>query len=182
MKQYQFREQCPKRTFKGHFKNYRRYKDELAKDFNHHCGYTHCCDKYFGGIKTFQIDHFKPCSFYPQLKNEYNNLVYCCSSVNRLKSNDDNSNYLDPCSEDYNIHFGRRHDGRIYGKTKEGEYMVRKLSLNLSLYAIFWNLERLDLRISLLEQKEKDNPELCEITNKCFRLFRSYLNRASGLL
>ena len=99
-----------------------------------------------------------------------------------MKSNDDNSNYLDPCSEDYNIHFGRRHDGRIYGKTKEGEYMVRKLSLNLSLYAIFWNLERLDLRISLLEQKEKDNPELCEITNKCFRLFRSYLNRASGLL
>ena len=167
MKLYQFRDQSPKRTFKGHYKDYRRYKYKLAEDFNHHCGYSHCCDKFFGGIKTFQIDHLRPRASYPHLKNDYSNLVYCCSYVNRLKSNDDNSNYLDPCSEDYNYHFGRLYDGRIFGKTREGEYMVRTLSLNLSRYAIFWNLERLGQRISLLKQKEKKHPELGGLINEC---------------
>lgn len=181
MKRYQFRDKTPERTFKGYYKDYHRYKGKLAEDFNHHCGYTHCCDVYFGGMRAFQIDHFKPRSCYPALESDYNNLVYCCSYVNRLKSNADNPYYLDPCAEDYNFHFGRLYDGRIYGKTEQGKYMVRTLSLNLSRYAIFWNLERLDHRISLLEQKENDNPELSELINECCRRYRSFQKRAFEL-
>lgn len=68
MKQYLFREQHPQRTYKGHYSDYHKYKEHLASDFNHHCGYTHCTDRWFGGMRTFQIDHFKPHSKYPKLK------------------------------------------------------------------------------------------------------------------
>ena len=122
MKQYLFREQHPQRTYKGHYSDYHKYKEHLASDFNHHCGYTHCTDRWFGGMRTFQIDHFKPHSKYPKLKTEYSNLVYCCSYVNRLKSDDDNAKHLDPCNEDYNIHFERNYDGRISGKTESGKF------------------------------------------------------------
>lgn len=37
---------------------------------------------------NFQIDHFKPISKYPELERNYKNLVYCCSYVNRAKSDD----------------------------------------------------------------------------------------------
>lgn len=91
-----FRIMAPKRTCTKNRANYNAYKTFLAEDFNHRCGYTDCSDYWFGGKRTFQIDHFKPESKYPELKNEYSNLVYCCSYVNRAKWDDDNPNYLDP--------------------------------------------------------------------------------------
>lgn len=174
MKQYLFREHHPKRTFEGHYNDYHRYKEYLADDFNHHCGYTHCTDRWFGGMKTFQIDHFKPHSKYPALKTEYSNLVYCCSYVNRLKSNDYSSKYLDPCDENYNMHFERSYDGRIFGKTECGKFMAQKLSLNLSRYAIAWNIERLEKRIKILQEKAVEYPELKEVTDMMHRLYFDY--------
>lgn len=174
MKQYDFREQRPQRTFMRHYTDYHKYKEHLALDFNHRCGYTNCVDRWFGGQRTFQIDHFKPHSVYPNLKTEYGNLVYCCSYVNRLKSNDDDVKYLDPCNEDYNIHFGRSHDGRIYGKTTCGKFMTQKLSLNLARYALIWNIERLERCINLLKEKEEQYPELKELKDEMCRLYFDY--------
>ena len=125
-------------------------------------------------MRTFQIDHFKPYSKYPELETEYGNLVYCCSYVNRLKSNDDNTKHLDPCDEDYNEHFFRNFDGRISGKTECGKFMTQKLSLNLSRYAIIWNIERLEQRIKLLKSKEKEYPQLKETVDAMCRLYFDY--------
>ena len=160
MENYQFRDLSPKRTCTRNYSDYHKYKKYLAEDFNHRCGYTNCIDKLLGGQRNFQIDHFKPRTKYPELKTEYSNLVYCCSYVNRLKSDDDDPRYLDPCDEDYNQHFGRISDGTIFGKTDSGKFMTQKLSLNLSRYAIIWNLERLEKRINLLKEKKKEHPEL----------------------
>ena len=172
MENYQFRDLSPKRTCTKKYSDYHDYKKYLDEDFNHHCGYTHCIDKWLGGPRTFQIDHFKPHSKFPVLKNEYSNLVYCCSYVNRLKSDDDDSRYLDPCDEDYNQHFGRISDGTIFGKTDSGKFMTQKLSLNLSRYAIIWNLERLEERINLLKEKKKEHPELKDtISELCTSYF-----------
>ncbi len=181
MKQYLFREQHPQRTYKGHYSDYHKYKEHLASDFNHHCGYTHCTDRWFGGMRTFQIDHFKSHSKYPKLKTEYSNLVYCCSYVNRLKSDDDNAKHLDPCNEDYNIHFERNYDGRISGKTESGKFMVRKLSLNLCRYAIVWNIERLEKRIKLLKEKERKYPELKGVGDAMCRLYFDYTQHLFSL-
>ena len=57
-----FRIKMPVRTFKGYYSDYHRYKNKLAEDFSHKCGYTDCSDHWFGGARTFQIDHFLPAS------------------------------------------------------------------------------------------------------------------------
>lgn len=152
-----FRIMAPKRTCTKNRANYNAYKTFLAEDFNHRCGYTDCSDYWFGGKRTFQIDHFKPESKYPELKNEYSNLVYCCSYVNRAKWDDDNPNYLDPCDVDFNLHFERDDKGFIKAKTPQGQYMAEHLNLGLFRYAICWNLDRLEKRMKFFEEKVNQN-------------------------
>ncbi len=156
-----FRNISPKRTCTKKRSKYNAYKPFLAEDFNHKCGYTDCSDYWFGGQRCFQIDHFKPKEKYPLLVNEYSNLVYCCSYVNRAKWDDDNANYLDPCSVDYNKHFERDNRGFITAISTQAQYMVDHLQLNLFRYAICWNLDRLREKINILKKvattsEEKD--------------------------
>ena len=119
-----FRTEQPERNCDKKYYDYKRYKSNLAIDFHQKCGYTDCSHRWFGGQRTFQIDHLKPCSKYPELKTEYSNLVYCCSYVNRAKSEDDSPNYLDPCETDYNEHFERDDRGFIVPKTNRGGICV----------------------------------------------------------
>lgn len=148
-----FRQEVPKRTYKGVTKtNYRDYKSHLAKDFNNKCGYTDCSDFWFGGSNNFHIDHFIPWkknTNKPGLKTDYNNLVYCCSLVNILKS-DKEGDFLDPCINDYNKHFDRNDNGDILPKSKEGEFMYNEMKLYMSRYAIIWKLDQLKSRIDQL--------------------------------
>lgn len=146
-----FRATPPKRTCTYVYSNYRQYKPHLREDFQKRCGYTNCSDFWFGGKRTFHIDHFKPKSKYPLLETEYRNLVYCCSYVNILKS-DDEGDYLDPCDEDYNEHFERDNNGNIIPKSKSSgaNYMYYKLKLYLKRYQIIWILDELSKKIDVL--------------------------------
>ena len=174
---YPFRTIAPKRTYTGEEKPYQSHKSQLAADFHHHCGYTDCTDVWFGGQRTFQIDHFKPWKKHKEHKallNDYHNLVYCCSYVNRAKSDDDNSNYLDPCDVDYNLHFERDETGTIVGKTSQGQYMVNKLHLNLQRYAIIWNLERLTKAIDKLKVVAHKMPELSPLLHQLEDMYYDY--------
>lgn len=148
-----FRDISPKRTCTKSFSNYRSYKNYLAKDFNNRCGYTNCSDFWFGGAKTFHIDHFKPLKNHPELKTEYSNLVYCCSYANILKS-DDEGLYLDPCNVDYNAHFERDFEGNIIPRkdSEEANYMYSKLKLYLKRYRIIW---KLDVLLAKMDELEK---------------------------
>ena len=143
----------PIREYDGNeLKNYRKYKPHLRKDFKNKCGYTNCLDDWFGGTITFQIDHFLPQSKHPKLKTKYSNLIYCCSYVNRAKSNDE-GNYLDPCDEDYNEHFYRNDKGEIIPVTTSAKavYMHKKLKLYLKRYSIIWTLEQLEQKMEALK-------------------------------
>ncbi len=158
-----FRIKRPERTCTKTYASYRSFKPYLAEDFNKRCGYTDCPDFWFGGKNTFHIDHFKPFSKNPHLETDYSNLVYCCSYVNILKS-DDEGDYLDPCDIDFNEHFERDTDGSIIPKenSKEANYMFSKLQLNLSRYSFIWKLEGIYER--LLKLKEQiHNPKNAEI-------------------
>ncbi len=150
-----FREISPSRNCTKVFSNYRRYKPYISEDFNHRCGYTDCSDFWFGGSNTFHIDHFKPWKKYPELKTDYSNLVYCCSYVNILKSDDEGS-YIEPCDIDYNAHFERDDNGNIIPKTVEAEYMYSKLKLFLKRYQIIWKLDQLLLSMKKLQTAIKD--------------------------
>lgn len=175
---YPFRTDRPKRNCKKKYSDYTKYKSNLAEDFHQKCGYTDCSHRWFGGQRTFQIDHLKPWSKYPDLKTEYSNLVYCCSYVNRAKWDDDSPNYLDPCDVDYNDHFERNERGYIVGKTKQGKYMVEHMQLHLFRYAIIWNLDRLRDRINMLRalkvRTQEVNNLLSELLEKYFE-YNEYL-------
>lgn len=152
-----FRDIPPSRKCTKTFSNYRSFKPFIAVDFNKKCGYTDCSDFWFGGTNTFHIDHFKPWKKYPKLKTNYSNLVYCCSYVNILKSDDDGS-YLDPCDVDYNAHFERDNNGNIIPKntSSEAKYMYSKLKLYLKRYQIIWKLDQLLLSMKKLQDAIKE--------------------------
>lgn len=143
---YLFRKSHPVRTYSGKVKkNYRDYKSDLAADFKNRCGYTDCSDRWFGGKSSFHIDHFIPWKHNPnKLKTDYANLVYSCSYVNILKSNDQ-GNYLDPCQVDFNQHFFRSTSGEIHPHpdSKQAVYMHQRLKLNTKRYQIIWMLDQL---------------------------------------
>lgn len=154
-----FRYNSPIRTCTKTYANYRSFKKDLKKDFNDRCGYTDCPDFWFGGKNNFHIDHFKPFSRKPHLKTDYSNLVYCCSYVNILKSNDDEGDYIDPCNVDFNDHFERDNGGGIIPKStsKEANYMYSKLQLGLFRYKIIWKLDEIFNHLIKL-QAEIRNP------------------------
>lgn len=160
-----FRQISPKRTCTKTYSSYRKYKSYLATDFNSRCGYTDCPDFWFGGKNTFHIDHFKPISKNPELATDYKNLVYCCSYVNILKS-DDEGDYLDPCDIDFNKHFERDSDGSIIPKdtSQEAKYMYSKLQLNLSRYKLIWKLDEIYQRLLKLK-KQINDPKNKKIKN-----------------
>lgn len=145
MNRIPFRKETPKRSCEDKFSSYRKYKGALIKDFNRRCGYTDCPDRWFGGENTFHIDHFKPRKKYPDLETEYSNLVYACSYINILKSDDDSTHYLDPCEEDYNYHFYRDKSGKICPNpsSEKAKYMHTKLKLGLMRYQAIWLLEEI---------------------------------------
>jgi hypothetical protein len=153
----QFRENHPSRQYKGNYANYRSYKPHLAADFSNRCGYTDCPDFWFGGTNNFHIDHFIPWKTYPdtpKLKTDYQNLIYCCSYVNILKSNDE-GDYIDPCNEDFNNHFSRDDLGNIIPNPQsvQAKYMYKKLRLFMRRYQIIWMLDSLFTKLSLLKRK-----------------------------
>jgi len=173
----QFRNKSPKRTCTKKKSRYNAYKEELAKDFNHRCGYTDCQDRWLLGSRNFHIDHLKPKSKYPALENEYSNLVYCCSYVNLAKGDDDSLMYLDPCDIDYNEHFERDDDGTIVPKTPEAHYMYSHLKLYLKRYSVIWILEQISQRIDKLRQYQKTGEHkdlLTELLNELQGEFYTY--------
>lgn len=164
---YPFRIAQPQRTCNVKYSNYRQYKSFLASDFNNRCGYTDCNDFWFGGKNNFHIDHFIPWkgkSNAEQLKCDYQNLVYCCSYVNIVKSNDEGS-YLDPCNVDLNDHFYRDKLGCIFPRktSLSAIYMYDKLRLYLKRYQIIWMLDQLEDRMNKLYALE----ESVELSEDC---------------
>lgn len=180
-----FRNDEPQRTCKKIFANYRSFKPYLRKDFIMKCGYTDCSDFWFGGSKTFHIDHFKPKSKFPALETSYSNLVYCCSYVNVLKSDDENE-YLDPCDVNYNEHFERDIEGNIFAiqASKTAVYMHKKLKMFLKRYQIIWMLDKLIEKIDLLGEVIEKNANVSdEIKNEYINLniefhkYRKFLSK-----
>jgi hypothetical protein len=181
----EFRKISPVRTCNKVFNDYRKYKPYLREDFNKRCGYVNCGDFWFGGPRTFHIDHFKPKSKFPALATTYSNLVYCCSYVNILKSDDDEE-YLDPCDTNYNEHFGRDAEGNIYPKKEsdKAQYMFRKLKMYLKRYQIIWLLDELTQRIDELDKIMNDSVHISDEVkeayfdiNREFHKYRRYLSQ-----
>lgn len=173
-----FRKKNPVRTCTQVYKDYKSFKEDLVKDFNNRCGYTDCPDFWFGGSRTFHIDHFKPHSKYPELKTSYSNLVYSCSYVNIAKSDIDNQHFLDPCDNDYNEHFRRNSNGSIIPISVEARIMYNELKLYLIRYQVIWMLDEIKGKLDKLIEINDNNPsqEASDMIVDLTKYFIQYLD------
>ena len=64
----------------------RAVKDSLKIDFKRKC---YLCEEV---TRHFEVDHFYPQIFYPDLINNYSNLFYCCQKCNKIKPKKINTN------------------------------------------------------------------------------------------
>lgn len=113
---------------------YGEYLDILKEDFGDICGY--CGKSEYVTKNTFEIDHFIPKKYAPELEEDYSNLVYSCYECNRKKSSKwpsknkdiqfvEGAGFIDPVSKEYDEHLERDIYGNIVGKTAAGQYMVQ---------------------------------------------------------
>jgi uncharacterized protein (TIGR02646 family) len=159
---------------------YRHYRDDLRQDFIQACGYCGDDDER-ADPSTFHIDHFAPKKQFPELELAYANLVYACRFCNVGKSNhwigsdpktpnDGIRGFVDPCSDDYDVHLGRDAGGRIVGKTVLGQYVIRRLHLHLLRHELLWRARRarslrdeIDVLINAYEARGKPLPDYASL-------------------
>jgi uncharacterized protein (TIGR02646 family) len=155
---------------------YRLYRNDLRQDFVGACGY---CGDDDGRAdpSTFHIDHFAPKKLFPDFELTYENLVYACRFCNVSKSDhwigndpkvphNGSQGFVDPCSDDFDVHLGRDADGRIVAKTGLGSYIVRRLKLSLIRHELLWRArkaralqEDVDILIEKFNESGKALPE-----------------------
>ncbi|WP_375199891.1 HNH endonuclease [Lysinibacillus sp. RS11] len=149
-------------------------KKRLAVDFYNKCGYCGDHDIYSGGYNVYHVEHFAPKEKFGELEFTYDNLLYSCPYCNIAKSNKwigktskeavvGNKGFVDPCTDEYDIHLGRDIDGKIIYKTSLGQYIHEELKLYLKRHEILFNLEKIRMKRKALKEKiefrEKNNQD-----------------------
>lgn len=141
----------PQRSYTGiMWRTNRENKKRLINDFEHRCAYCDDLDKYGGGSKVYHVEHFAPKEKFPELKFQYDNLLYACPFCNISKSNKwpsdsstvavvGNKGFIDPCTYEYEKHLGRHTSGEIYYKTALGKYMFYEMKLYLQRHQLIYN-------------------------------------------
>lgn len=169
---------------------YTLYRDDIRQDFFHACGYCGDTDER-ADRSTFHIDHFAPKKLFPELELAYGDLVYACRFCNISKSdhwisddpkvpNNGSEGFVDPCSDDYDVHLGRDVVGRIVPKTALGDYIIHRLKLHLIRHELLWRARRAralrDEIQSLIEEykaRGKPLPEYSSLLERFFELTKS---------
>jgi uncharacterized protein (TIGR02646 family) len=168
---------------------HREHREDLRIDFKKRCGYCNSFD-------TFRFAYFETDHFIPQNKDkkpfltiktntDYSNLVYACKSCNNAKSNKwpsndenvpniNNEGFIDPCDDDYNNHFERKPDGKIYYKTKLGEWKYNNLKLYKPQHEILWKIEQLQNMISEIKAMRQLSPKNEALKDLYISVYESY--------
>lgn len=128
----------PKYIRKKRYHNYhsKSCKKYLRIDFQYECAYcgTHEAES-IHGLKSFEIDHFRPRSKFkndPTIHN-YENLYYSCQICNGEKSDDWKGQLLNPCSDEIFVeHIKEEMDEKfkLIPNTVEGTDYIKILKLN----------------------------------------------------
>lgn len=120
--------------------NYDVWKELLSEEGFRQCVYCSLDENIGGGIKYFEIEHYKPKSKFAALAKEYSNLFYACAICNGFKGNDWNdvdtlnlslAMYPNPSVTDYSTLFTvDLNSGYISGKHTASIYVLTRLYLN----------------------------------------------------
>ncbi len=173
MKYKKFRDFKITRNCKKKYKTYSRYKENLKEDFKSRCAYCNMPDNIIAP-EPFEIDHFIPQNAFenikPELKYEYDNLMYSCPKCNGNKSDKykgdinngkiENEFFYNPVEIDYNEIFYRNEYGGISSEDKKGNEMILTLNLYNPIHNFAWIID------SIEEVEEKIDEEMDKIKDK----------------
>lgn len=133
--------------------NYKNYIPRLREDFKRICGY---CGKHEEvTTRGFEPDHFVPFRIDQSRNLDYSNLVYACFTCNRKKSgkwptedknkpNDGKVGFVDPATDEYDEHVGRKNNGCIEFYTDIGQYMCEDVfKFNIRPIEEIWRITEL---------------------------------------
>lgn len=134
----------------------------LEEDFGGLCGY---CGK--NGIslrERFHVDHFVPQTRDKSRVKDYSNFVWSCPKCNLIKSDQwptediavpfrGNIGFVDPASDDFDLHLFRNENGRIEGQTELGAQICRLLNFHLRRTELFWKVDQLQKQIEQMRKK-----------------------------
>lgn len=103
----------------------------VRRAYNFACGYCGVREKDAGS--ELELDHFKPRR--SSGGDELENLVYCCTTCNRLKgdfwaASATDKRLLHPKRDDLTGHLRQETDGLFTALTKTGEFHLSRLRLN----------------------------------------------------
>jgi hypothetical protein len=128
------------RTVQPEKGKYSDWKPILAFEGKNQCVYCSIHQNYFGGIRNFHVEHYRPKSKFPLLKDKIQNLYYSCPVCNTFKGDDwyekDLTNlneiiYPNPSITNYfDLFEVNLITFEIRGKYISSNYMVEKLALN----------------------------------------------------
>lgn len=123
--------------FPPFFRDYKKYKPFLQKEFDNRCVYCLINEAELSGSEAFHIDHYRPLSKFPDEACSYTNLYYSCRRCNRFKGDFWPSLFdrllskfiINPCDHDPEEHFDR---SEIYWKERSetGKWNIDRLRLN----------------------------------------------------
>lgn len=115
---------------------YGEYREVLRDDFYYSCGYCTLSECEAQGL-TFEIDHYEPVALRPDLKNDYENLIYSCDECNSRKSDltpppaarEAGFEFFRPDKHSWEDHF-KSDETRVNGASPVGEFSTEMLDLN----------------------------------------------------
>jgi uncharacterized protein (TIGR02646 family) len=136
---------------------YRKYRDYVRSDFEERCAYCLIKELFAGGPESFELDHFRPKSLFPESEFDFYNLYYSCHPCNNIKHDkwpsrrlqDQGKVFVDLCVEDFEAHFQEQPDGSWKGITPAAAYTIDELRLNRSHLV---KLRKLIAQLSFLEE------------------------------
>ena len=119
--------------------SYSDWKQEIATDCGKRCVYCGIRQCRYYGLDPYHVEHFKPKSKFPDLKNEIKNLFLACAVCNRFKGSDwieeghvafEIGEYASPADNDFNELFSVDQSFSVSSVEPIGTYMIVKLFLN----------------------------------------------------
>ncbi|EDY16037.1 HNH endonuclease [Chthoniobacter flavus Ellin428] len=109
------------------WKDYGRYRQWLRDEFCFRCVYCLMREQWVDMRRGFQIDHFVARKIRPDLKADYDNLIYLCPSCNNLKRA---SRLPDPCHVALAQCLRFKGDGNVEALNADGEMIIETLELD----------------------------------------------------
>ncbi len=163
-------------------RNYQEYKPELRMEFDYSCCWCDISEFEAGGVQSLSVEHYKHKNRFPELRLDYENLLYACNRCNGHKSTYEPSIIqrwmkkviLNPYLHDYELHLNR-HDSTWLGTSTMGVFNIERLHLNTKrlielrkdrgLYDLLLNkaLGDVDKKLDLLEKARARGPVSLEL-------------------